>query len=64
MKLMDKRYLISGQAVLKYWDRWQLNKGKRGYNYIDVADMIEVLPRNGIVLDYLAGLEGSGQTNT
>ncbi|WFA10361.1 Holliday junction resolvase RecU [Tissierella sp. Yu-01] len=49
----DKRYLIPGEKVLIYWDRWQKNKGKRGYNFIPVAEMIELKTRNGVVIDYL-----------
>lgn len=45
MKLLDKRYFIPGATVLERWDAWQQNKGKRGFNYIDVADMIEVRSR-------------------
>jgi recombination protein U len=53
MKKLDRRYRIGGQRVLNFWDRWQANKGKRGYNYIPVEAMTEVRSRNGIVLDYL-----------
>ena len=57
MKAYDKRYLIPGQIVLDYWDYWQANKGKRNCNYIAMEDMIEVRSSNGILLDYLLGLE-------
>ncbi len=50
---LDKRYLIPGATVIKYWDRWQENKGKRGYNFIPLDEMIEVKSRNGILIDYL-----------
>lgn len=53
MKKLDRRYRIGGQRVLNFWDRWQANKGKRGYNYIPVEAMTEVRSRNGIALDYL-----------
>jgi len=56
MKLVNKRFLIPGRIVLDYWDTWQANKGRRGFNTILVADMREVKSRNGIVLDYLAGI--------
>lgn len=56
MKKYDKRYLISGSIVIDYWDRWQANKGKRGFNYIPTKRMTEVKSRNGIVIDYLEGL--------
>lgn len=55
MKKMDKRFRIPGIVVMHYWNLWQENKGKRGYNYIPVAAMVEVKSRNGIVLDYLEG---------
>lgn len=57
MKLYNKRYLIPGSKVLDCWDHWQKNKGKRNCNYIAVEDMIEVSSRDGIILDYLLGLE-------
>ncbi|CAH2213500.1 protein of unknown function [Tepidibacter aestuarii] len=59
MKKYDNRYLILGHRVIDYWDRWQANKGKRGFNYIPTTIMREVNSRNGIVLDYLEGLEGA-----
>ncbi len=55
MKKLDRRYRIGGQRVLNFWDRWQANKGKRGYNYIPVEAMTEVRSKNGIILDYLEG---------
>ena len=57
MKILDKRFRIHGKVVLEYWGRWQQNKRKRGYNFIPVEIMTEVKSRNGIVLDYLYGLE-------
>ncbi len=56
MKKMDKRFLIPGTKVTGYWDRWQMNKGKRGYNFIPMEEMREIRSRKGIVLDYLEGL--------
>ncbi len=58
MKKYDKRFLISGKTVIEYWERWQVNKGRRGFNYIPMEIMKEVKSRNGIVLDYIEGLEG------
>ena len=55
MKSQDKRYRITGSVVAEHWDRWQANKGKRGYNYIPVEAMTEIRSKNGIVLDYLEG---------
>ncbi|WP_129600592.1 Holliday junction resolvase RecU [Anaerophilus nitritogenes] len=56
MKMYNKRYLIPGEKVLQYWDLWQQNKGKRGFNYMPIEQMVEVKSKNGIVLDYLSGL--------
>ncbi len=53
MATINKRYFINGQAIIDYWDRWKANKGKRGYNYIPMDEMIEVKSRNGLLLDYL-----------
>lgn len=53
IKCLDKRYFIPGDIVVNYWDRWQRNKGKRGFNYIPRDEMKEVRSKNGIVLDYL-----------
>ena len=57
MKKENKRYLIPGETVIDYWDAWQKNKGKRGYNTIYIQDMIQVVPRDNVVLDYIRGLE-------
>lgn len=54
---LNKRFYIPGEVAIYYWDRWQKNKRKHGYNYIPVKSMIEVKSRHGIVLDYLAALE-------
>lgn len=56
MKRDNRRYYITGETVLEYWDYWQLNKGKRNINFISVMDMEEVVSRQGIVLDYLYGM--------
>lgn len=57
MAMFDKRYFISGQVILDYWDRWKANKGKRGYNFVPVEEMKEVKSRNGFILDYLGGMD-------
>lgn len=64
LKSENKRFLIHGQIVLDYWDAWQKNKGKRGYNTIYTEDMTEVVSRDGIVLDYIRGLEEYMQQNS
>jgi len=58
IKPLNKRFYVDGLTVTQFWDRWQQNKGKRGYNYIPVEAMEEVKSRNGIVLDYLKALKG------
>lgn len=57
MKKYNKRFLIPGLTVIEHWDRWRENKGRRGFNYIPMEIMREVKSRNGIVLDYIEGLE-------
>lgn len=57
MQMYDKRYFISGDNVIYYWDRWKANKGKRGYNYIPTEIMKEIKSEKGILLHYLKVLE-------
>ena len=52
----DKFYRIPAADVLRYWDTWQENKGRHGYNRIPYNVMEEVMSRDGIVIDYLCGL--------
>ena len=54
----NKPYFIKGQVVIDYWDCWQKNKGKRGYNCILTEDMIKLTGSRGVPLDYLLVLEG------
>lgn len=56
IKPLDKRYFIDGAAVLERWDRWQENKGKKGFNTIPIEEMEEIKSSNGIMLDYLEPL--------
>ena len=50
-------YVADGADVVRLWDLWQNNKGKRGYNLIPVEEMRRV---SGI--DYLAvALRGKEQ---
>ena len=46
-------YVIPGRTVLDAWDAWKENKGKRGYNFIPVENMLRVPMRTGNVLHYL-----------
>lgn len=57
MKKLKKVFFISGEIVIEYWDRWKENKGRRGYNYITVLDMKEVLYGKNANLDYLRILQ-------
>ena len=57
MQKLNKRFYIPGFKVVYYWDLWQNNKGKRGYNFIPVSEMQEVRSRSGVILDYLEALE-------
>jgi len=49
-----KYYVIDGHMVIEYWDRWQANKGKRGYNIIPSEAMLTILQTVGNVCDYLS----------
>lgn len=53
---LNNRYFIDGQIVINYWNSWQENKGRRGFNYIPISEMKEIKSKNGIILDYLEGL--------
>ena len=57
LKPLDSRYYIPGMTVLDYWDRWQRNKGRRGFNFIPIEEMIKIKSNNGIMLDYLDPLQ-------
>ncbi|SHJ65120.1 recombination protein U [Clostridium amylolyticum] len=57
MKTIKKRFYIDGDTVITYWDRWQENKGRRGFNYIPLNEMKEVEFDKDGYLDYLKVLE-------
>lgn len=57
VKPLNKRFYIPGSVAIQYWDRWQQNKGKRGFNLIPVQAMKQ-LSFKDIYLDYLEVLEG------
>lgn len=61
IKSANKYYRIIGGMVLHYWDRWQLNKGKRGFNFIPTESMEEIKQGRGVVLDYLQSLDVGGE---
>ncbi|MGL5676824.1 MAG: Holliday junction resolvase RecU [Cellulosilyticaceae bacterium] len=56
MKSTSMRYFIPGRVVLDYWDAWQQNKGRKGFNTIRIDDMVSIRSRDGVILDYLAPL--------
>ena len=56
IKPLNKYYAINGYSVIESWDKWQANKGKRGYNTIPIEKMIEIKPSNGNYCDYLPAL--------
>lgn len=57
MKTIKKRFYIDGNTVIAYWDRWQKNKGRRGFNYIPLQEMQEIQLDEDGYLDYLKVLE-------
>lgn len=61
IKPLDKYFLTPGGTVVTYWDRWQLNKGKRGYNFIPTESMEGIKQGRGVVLDYLQAFEVGGK---
>lgn len=55
IKPLHKVYLIPGKTVVDYWQSWQANKGKRGYNLIPTSVMKEIpKSKRAIACDYLA----------
>lgn len=61
IKPLDKYSMVSGEQTMEYWDRWKLNKGKRGFNFIPTESMHEVKNGRGIALDYLEGVRACQQ---
>lgn len=49
VKPLNRYYIVRGAEVIRLWDRWQENKGKRGFNRIPVDNM-EPIPGD---LDFL-----------
>lgn len=50
-----QRFVIDGITCIEYWDRWQMNKNKRGYNYIPVSAMKRIvnMDNQASIIDYL-----------
>lgn len=53
IKPLNAYYIIPGNVVLKFWDCWTENKGKRGYNLIPVDQMM-LIPCSHSPLDYIS----------
>lgn len=49
-------YVIHGRTVLDAWDAWKANKGKRGYNFVPVENMLRIPVVTGNVLHYLPAM--------
>ena len=55
IKPMQKIYLIRGEDVISFWDRWKANRRKRGYNIIPISAMQEIIQGfHGYACDYLS----------
>nr|WP_275297886.1 Holliday junction resolvase RecU [Clostridium sp. YIM B02551] len=57
LKKIDKKYYIPGETVIDYWNLWQENKGKVGFNFIPVEEMEEIFFNEYYLLDYLQVIE-------
>lgn len=53
IKPLKEVYFIDGGNILRYYERWQKNKGKVGFNFIPVEAMKKVKGNNGIIVDYV-----------
>jgi recombination protein U len=51
---LNKFFFIHGLHVLKKYELWQQNKGKKGYNNIPICEMVEIPSTPGNICDYLA----------
>ncbi len=49
IKPINQYYIVRGGEVIRLWDRWKANKGKRGFNLIPMENM-ERIPED---LDFL-----------
>lgn len=63
-KKLDKVYRLDITTLSWYWKQYKENKGKRGFGSIPLsefeANCKEIVSKNGILLDYLDGLEVKG----
>ena len=58
IKPLNKYFVTSYHVINLFWETWQQNRGKRGYNFIPIDNMTEVTQGRNTPLDYLAGLQG------
>lgn len=56
---LRKCYVIPSETAIQLWDRWQGNKGLRGFNIIPVQCMTEIESTVRGPCDYLAAIEES-----
>ncbi|MEG0979083.1 MAG: Holliday junction resolvase RecU [Oscillospiraceae bacterium] len=55
IKPSQKVFFIPGKVVFEYYNAWQENKGKKGYNLIPTVSMVEIKKsKRAIACDYLA----------
>ncbi|NBI08260.1 Holliday junction resolvase RecU [Senegalia massiliensis] len=63
----NKVYKLDYKDLIFYWDRWKRNKGRRGYASIPYEhfklNCKELASKDGILLDYLEGVEGNEKSN-
>ena len=53
LKTLGKLFYIDGTVVVSKYRAWQANKGKRGFNVIPIADMVEIKPDVGNPCPYI-----------
>lgn len=58
---LDETYRLDWSTLKKYWEKYQENKGKRGFGSIGLNEFQcnckKLKSRDGIMLDYLEGIE-------
>jgi len=59
-KPRGKVYVVDGETVIRHWDAWKANKGKRGFNFIPVDRMFPV-PEHGAGGHYCDFWEAAGR---
>lgn len=56
LKSEHKTYLFTDNIIIEYYDRWQENFRKHGYNYIPKEKGYLIKAENGVPLDYIGVL--------